>query len=166
MNFQISLAWLLFIVECGVHATQPIEKEVCVLGGGASGAYTAYELQTRGYDVVLMEPLEDLGGNCEIIPVRSTLNSSIIYDVNAAVIVYLPTSVATDFFDELDVMYSEFASPDREDFVYSYTIGDLDVAVKPPPETDPSALFGAFLAYSRIIGQMNVEPDEEFPLPD
>ena len=38
-------------------------KKVIVLGGGPAGCTTAYELMNRGYDVTLIEPLNQLGGH-------------------------------------------------------------------------------------------------------
>ena len=54
IRWTTTLSLLLLLLLLTVHGRQPIDKEVCVLGGGAGGAYTAFELQQRGYDVVLI----------------------------------------------------------------------------------------------------------------
>ncbi|WP_127355807.1 FAD-dependent oxidoreductase [Actinacidiphila soli] len=42
-----------------------IERDVCVIGGGSSGTYTALRLQDLGKSVVLVEGKDRLGGHCE-----------------------------------------------------------------------------------------------------
>lgn len=39
-----------------------IEKDVCIIGGGASGTYAAIRLQQMGVDVALIEKEGKLGG--------------------------------------------------------------------------------------------------------
>ncbi len=39
-----------------------IEKDVCIIGGGASGTYAAIRLQQMGVDVTLIEKEGKLGG--------------------------------------------------------------------------------------------------------
>ena len=52
---SLSLYLCALAVKLGVHniaEAAVVEKEVCVVGGGAAGAYTAYHLQKRGYDTI------------------------------------------------------------------------------------------------------------------
>lgn len=81
-------------------SAKSVKKEVCVVGGGAAGAYTAYELQKRGYDTVLFEPQSNLGGNCEILEFPSTMTPDTTYSVNAAVIIFSPRPAVLNFFNE------------------------------------------------------------------
>jgi hypothetical protein len=51
----------------GVHGGGPkvIERDVCVIGGGSSGTYTAVRLRDLGRSVVVVENKGRLGGHCE-----------------------------------------------------------------------------------------------------
>ena len=42
-----------------------IERDVCIIGGGAAGTYAALGLRDRGRSVVVVEKSERLGGHCE-----------------------------------------------------------------------------------------------------
>jgi hypothetical protein len=42
-----------------------IRRDVCVVGGGSSGTYTAVRLRDLGRSVVVVESLGRLGGHCE-----------------------------------------------------------------------------------------------------
>jgi len=42
-----------------------IERDVCIIGGGAAGTYAALGLRDRGRSVVVVERSERLGGHCE-----------------------------------------------------------------------------------------------------
>jgi hypothetical protein len=56
------LASLLLAVAQGM-----IQKDVCVLGGGASGMATAAFVKDNGYDVVVLEKRNTYGGHCNTI---------------------------------------------------------------------------------------------------
>jgi len=121
------------------------EKELCVIGGGAAGAYTAYEAQKRGYDTVLIEPQDNLGGNCEVVKVPSTIDPSVTYLVNAAVVIYSPTETVRSFFDEMGVSAVNAYTTPRNTFVYGTPYG----VFKAPP-SDPAKQFLALEAYTNI----------------
>jgi hypothetical protein len=46
-------------------AGEVIEREVCIIGGGAAGTYTAVRLRDLGQSVVVVEHKDRLGGHCE-----------------------------------------------------------------------------------------------------
>lgn len=48
-----------------IEPMKTIKKDVCVIGGGASGAYTAIRLQDHGKSVVVVEAKSRLGGHAE-----------------------------------------------------------------------------------------------------
>ena len=45
--------------------TKTIERDVCVIGGGASGTYTAVAVKDAGRSVVVLESKQRLGGHTE-----------------------------------------------------------------------------------------------------
>jgi hypothetical protein len=47
------------------HGGPVIERDVCVIGGGSSGTYTAVRLTDLGKSVVVVEHKDRLGGHCE-----------------------------------------------------------------------------------------------------
>lgn len=49
----------------GGGAGRVIERDVCVVGGGSSGTYTAVRLRDEGRSVVVIESQDRLGGHCE-----------------------------------------------------------------------------------------------------
>jgi hypothetical protein len=49
----------------GGGAGRVIERDVCVIGGGSSGTYTAVRLRDAGRSVVVVESKNRLGGHCE-----------------------------------------------------------------------------------------------------
>jgi len=136
-----------------------LKKELCVIGGGAAGAYTAYEAQKRGYDTVLIEPQNDLGGNCEFVGVQSTIDPSVTYYVNAAVVIYSPTETVNLFFEEMDATVTPFVVSSGKTFVYGTPYG-----VFPAPPSDPAASFAALTEYTTIansppyVGSFNPLP--------
>lgn len=139
-----------------------IKKEVCVIGGGAAGAYTAYELQKRGYDTVLFEPQSSLGGNCEILEFPSKLTPGLQYTVNAAVIIFSPRQVVLDFFNEFNAPTGNLpAGGSGNTFVYGPGF------VFPAPPQDPAVLSAALVNFTIIS---NLPPyagiTEIPPLPD
>lgn len=44
---------------------EEIERDVCIVGGGAAGTYAAIGLRDRGRSVVVVEKSDRLGGHCE-----------------------------------------------------------------------------------------------------
>jgi len=60
MNSLLIFAQLLVLG----FASKPIQKDVCILGGGASGMFSAITLKDRGYDVVVLESYALPGGHC------------------------------------------------------------------------------------------------------
>jgi heterodisulfide reductase subunit A-like polyferredoxin len=64
MAVRFGAALVLGAVYCTALPTtrEWIEKDVCIIGGGASGTYAAVRLQQMGVDVALIEKEAKLGG--------------------------------------------------------------------------------------------------------
>ena len=117
-----------------------LRKDVCVIGGGAAGSYSAYELQKRGYDVVLFEPQNTLGGNCERFQVPSTVTEGEIYTIPAAVLIFANSTIVTDFLTEFNnvTMEPRGLVDEREPYVFDQ---ETPGSAMPAPPTDVQALF-------------------------
>ena len=80
MNF-----WLFLFLTIG-YAQQPpsaLFKDVCIVGGGASGMYAAVWLHDHNYSTVVLESQEHVGGHCDTIsnPIPPFHSSSSILDI-------------------------------------------------------------------------------------
>jgi len=138
-------------------------RGLCVIGGGAAGAYTAYEAQKRGYDTVLFEPKSELGGNCEYLQVPSVIDPTQTYDVNAAVVIFSPTETVKSFFDEMGAITTELPVSEH-DFVYNTAYGTV-----PSPGFDQTSMMAALTEYSMIVNSppyAGVYANPLIPLPD
>lgn len=49
---------------CNERSSAAIERDVCILGGGAAGTYAAVHLRDRGCSVAVVERSSRLGGHC------------------------------------------------------------------------------------------------------
>jgi len=76
--------------------TKTIERDVCVIGGGASGTYTAVAVKDAGRSVVVLERQQRLGGHCETYVDPAT---GIPTDIGVVVLHNLP--VVTNYFARL-----------------------------------------------------------------
>ncbi|KAL2816221.1 FAD/NAD(P)-binding domain-containing protein [Aspergillus cavernicola] len=76
-----------------------VTRDVCILGGGATGTYAAVQLREQGKTVALVEKKEQLGGHAE------TLYLPEDNYVNYGVEGYFNNELTKTFFDQLNVDY-------------------------------------------------------------
>lgn len=81
-----------------------IRRDVCVLGGGSSGTYTAVRLRDHGLSVAVVETQDRLGGHTETYHDPATGGT-----IDIGVIVFHDTQVVRDHFARFDVPLSPFA---------------------------------------------------------
>jgi hypothetical protein len=101
-------------LAAGSGPSQIIERDVCVIGGGASGCYTAVRLGDFGKSVVLVERRDRLGGDCQtyLDPVTggtTDIGVLIFHDLpivtnlfsrfNVPLVTYSPGTATTDYVD-------------------------------------------------------------------
>lgn len=86
-------------------ASKTITRDVCIIGGGSSGTYTAVQLQKQNKTVALVEKLGKLGGN-----VNTYRDTESGQTLDIGVIVFENTSVVNDYFDYLKVPLAPFGS--------------------------------------------------------
>ncbi|KAJ5182508.1 hypothetical protein N7492_000124 [Penicillium capsulatum] len=76
-----------------------ISRDVCILGGGATGTYAAVQLREQGHSVALIEKKQILGGHAETIYLPHGKY------VNFGVEGYFNNDLTKKFFKQLDVDY-------------------------------------------------------------
>ena len=98
--------WTPVLTAPGTQAHyETIHRDVCVIGGGASGTYSAIRLRQMGKSVALLEKDHVLGGHVDTY-FDPTSGKPIDYGVK----VYNNFSVVRDFFYSLDVPLKKFTS--------------------------------------------------------
>ncbi|KAL4921489.1 hypothetical protein BDW62DRAFT_129573 [Aspergillus aurantiobrunneus] len=100
VNLVLSL-----LLETAVCASQPeiITRDVCILGGGATGTYAAIQLIERGYTVAIVEEKSRLGGHSDTLYFPN--GEYIDYGIRA----YFNDKSVKDFFAQLDVDYQLYS---------------------------------------------------------
>lgn len=135
------------------------QKDVCVVGGGASGSYAAASLAMRGYDVVLFEPQDRLGGNCNLYEYEGPTGETV--SVNWGVTLWRNVSVVRDFLELFEVDYGGYRGGGQGIF-YDPT---RDVLVS-PSECDGACQIGIGVAVATYVEQRASFGAELFDSPE
>lgn len=83
----------------GFNAEDIVTRDVCILGGGATGTYAAVQLRQQGHSVALVEKKNRLGGHAETLYLPSDKY------VNYGVEGYFNNDITKNFFSQLNVDY-------------------------------------------------------------
>jgi hypothetical protein len=125
-----------------------IERDVCVIGGGSSGTYTAVRLTDLGKSVVVVEKKDRLGGHCETYTDPAT---GLTTDIGVVVFHDLP--IVHDYFGRFSVplvTQSEGGGPAP---VYAdFRTGKTVSGYTPPEPTALQAYFGILEQYPYLAG--------------
>ncbi|KAI6081920.1 hypothetical protein F4821DRAFT_248359 [Hypoxylon rubiginosum] len=78
--------------------SEVIERDVCVIGGGASGTHAAVSLLDSNKSVVIVERNDHLGGHT-----RTYLDTATGIPIDIGVVIFHPVPVVFDFFSKFDV---------------------------------------------------------------
>jgi hypothetical protein len=126
------------------HGAGPvIERDVCVIGGGSSGTYTAVRLADFGKSVVVVEHKDRLGGHCETYTDQATGLSTDI-----GVVVFHDLPIVRDYFGRfgVPVVTASVGSPVQP--VYAdFRTGARVPGYTPPVPTALEAYFGILQRY-------------------
>ncbi|KAH8886298.1 hypothetical protein GQ53DRAFT_876157 [Thozetella sp. PMI_491] len=139
-----------------------IYKDVAIIGGGASGAYSAVRLRRdHGTSIILIEKEDRLGGHVDTY-VDPTTNLGYDYGVQN----YLNIGNASAFFQSMNVTV---ADPTRRILTNSYidfTTGKMLTAYTPPPNDERVAALQKYLAVAEQWDGIMQPGFWDFPSPD
>src|SRR5579859_2912008 len=134
-----------------------VVRDVCVLGGGSAGTYTAVQLRNLGKSVVVLERKSRLGGHAETVTVNNT-----------------PINIGVQLFESLNPLVGAYAAQLNVPLV-PVPLGEEPPAVNvdfrtgaavtiAPP--DPVAFATAFGTYLQVLQTQFPYLDSGFNLPN
>jgi hypothetical protein len=86
------------IIDINRDQSHDVERDVCIVGGGASGAHAAVSLVDLNKTVVVIDRQAQLGG-----ATQTYIDPETEVTVDIGVVVYQPFTVAQDFFDKFQI---------------------------------------------------------------
>jgi hypothetical protein len=138
---------------------EPIRRDVCILGGGSSGTYTAVRLRDLGKSVVVVEKKNRLGGHTETFHDPATG-----FTADIGVIVWHELPIVRNYFGRFGVplFNQKFNVPTPIDFV-DYRSGHKVPGYTPPTPASLATYFGLLLQFPYLEAGFNL-PDPVPPL--
>jgi hypothetical protein len=142
--------------------TTVIERDVCVIGGGSAGTYTAVALKDAGKSVVVLERKQRLGGHTETYVDPAT---GIPTDIGVVVFHDLP--VVTDYFARFNVPIIQlppgaFAGTNVN---FDFRTGQIQ-NFSEPTQAENGAALGAYFGYLQQLKATYFDLDSSFNLPN
>jgi len=142
--------------------TRTIERDVCVIGGGSGGTYTAVAVKDAGRSVVVLERKQRLGGHTEtyVDPV-----SGIPTDIGVVVFHNLP--VVTDYFARLGTPIQPLPAGGfgGNNVNFDFRTGQIQNFTEPTAAETGAALQGYF-GYLQQLKASYFDLDSSFDLPN
>lgn len=132
-----------------------ILRDVCILGGGATGTYAAIRLKDNDKSVAVVEHHEVLGGHTETLYLDD--DNYIDYGVEGA----FNYDLARDFFDRLGVAYKPLLPNTLIEHYVNFRTGE-----KVPPPAGLLDTTAAALLYRLAIEEYDYLEDGLYNLPD
>jgi hypothetical protein len=136
---------------------QPIVKDVCIIGGGSAGTYTAVRLRDLGKSVVVVEREGRLGGHAE-----TYYDPGTGIPIDIGVIVFENVPLVTNYFARFGVPLLPAGFSGGETAYVDFKTGRLVRGYVPPPRQEA---FGAVAMYQQILAQNFPYLDDGFQLP-
>ncbi len=141
-------------------AVQPsvIYRDVCVIGGGSAGTYTAIRLRDLGKSVVVLERKARLGGHAEtfVDPVTNV-------PINIGVIYFENTELVRNYLTRLQVSAVPPSSSSTNPIYVDFRTGQVVNGYAPPSQQQ---LGQALFAYQQLLSQNFPYLDNGFDLPN
>ncbi|CEL05509.1 hypothetical protein ASPCAL06627 [Aspergillus calidoustus] len=113
-----------------------IVTDVCILGGGGTGAYAAAQFISRGYSVAVVEKEDHLGGHAHTLYLGG---GHFEYGVGG----YFNLEITRNFFDLVGVPYQNFTAPAA---TYDFINFETGERVNPGHSLDPYTAASQYLA--------------------
>ncbi|KAL4863592.1 hypothetical protein BDV12DRAFT_206391 [Aspergillus spectabilis] len=152
---RLATATLLSTISFGLQPDDIITRDVCILGGGATGTYAAVQLTERGHTIVIVEPKNRLGGHSDTayLPDGNHLD----FGIRA----YFDQRIVKDFFTQLDVEYELFRQPTiRTDYI------NLQTGERVPSDNNILGMILATIRYRKVIEPFDYLIPGAYELPD
>lgn len=124
---SLGMASAYSLKESSYDASDIIKRDVCVIGGGATGAYAAVRLGDLGQSVVLVEKKDALGGHTEAYTSPAT-GEVIDYGVEN----FQNTTLLRDFFGRFGVNLVAYASDAKSTQYADFSTGTVHRDFSPP----------------------------------
>ncbi|KAI9664071.1 MAG: hypothetical protein M1821_007562 [Bathelium mastoideum] len=137
---------LLLLVQCSITSagTTTLVRDICVIGGGSGGTYTAIRLQQEGKSVALIEKQNRLGGH-----VNTYIDPTTKQSFDYGVISFDNISVVTNYFSSLGIPLAEATYAVSNSINANFANGSA-VSIPPVSPTDEGA---ALLQYQSLLNQ-------------
>ncbi len=119
-----------------------IERDVCIIGGGAAGTYAALRLRDLGKSVVVVERTSRLGGHCETYHDRTSGAP-----IDIGVVVFPDNALVRGYFGRFSVPLVTASFAGSANHFVDFRSGRAVAAFDPAPAEVGAALF----AYLQIL---------------
>jgi beta-cyclopiazonate dehydrogenase len=143
------------VLTAGFKAEDIITRDVCILGGGATGTYAAVQLREQGHSIALVEKKDRMGGHAE------TLYLPNGEYVNYGVEGYFNNDITKDFFNQLDVDYEPLLPGSIITENVNFNTGERVL-----PGNEPITTAAAAVLYRTAIEQFDYLASGAYYLPD
>jgi len=142
--------------------TKVIERDVCVIGGGSSGTYTAVAVKDAGRSVVVLERKSRLGGHTETYTDPTT---GIPTDIG--VVVFHNVPVVTDYFARLGTPFVPLppGAFGGDNVNFDFRTGKIQNFSEPSAAETGAALQG-YYGYLQQLKATYFDLDKSFDLPN
>lgn len=142
--------------------TKVIERDVCVIGGGASGTYTAVAVKDAGRSVVVLESKQRLGGHTE-----TYVDPATGIPTDIGVVVYHSLPVVIDFFARLGTPLITLppGSFGGTNVNFDFRTGKIQNFTEPGPAETGAAL-QTYYGYLQQLKATYFDLDSSFDLPN
>lgn len=139
-----------------------ITRDVCVIGGGSSGTYSAIRLRDLGKSVVVVERSDRLGGHTETYTDPATQGK-----VDIGVVVWHDLDIVRNYFARFNVPLTKanFSIPGVTTEYVDFRTGKIASQYSP---SNPAALGGALAAYGAQLAKypyLEAGFDLSYPVP-
>ena len=123
-------------------ASSIITRDVCIIGGGSTGTYSAIRLKDSGKSVVVVEAKDRLGGHTNTYTDPST-NETVDYGV----IVFHNLDIVRNYFGRFDIplQIASFSNPGVVGEYVDFRTGKIVAGYEPEDPTAALAAYGAQL---------------------
>lgn len=142
--------------------TTVIERDVCVIGGGSSGTFTAVNVRDAGKSVVVLERKQRLGGHTE-----TYVDPATGIPTDYGVVVFNNLPVVSEYFARFNVPLlslppDAFGGPNvNVDFRTGQT-----QAFAEPTQAEAGQALGAYFGYLQQLSATYFDLDKSFDLPN